>query len=74
MSPKPAAETTANYSAVTDGGYQYPGGYLALGESRALTQAEAINGVSTGQLVLTPQPAAATASKSADAPAPNEEN
>lgn len=43
------------YTAITEAGYGYTEGSMALGEVRALTEAEAERGLASGALARTPE-------------------
>lgn len=56
-------EKKTRYSAVTEAGYGYPDGFVALGESALLTETEAERGIASGQLAPTPEAPKKTGTK-----------
>ena len=68
------ADKNVRYTAVTEAGYHYPAGYIALSQSVPLTEDEAERGLAAGLLAPTPEaPEPPEPAKAAPAPE-NEEN
>lgn len=51
---KPEPVPTTDYTAITEAGFHHPDGFVALGQSIALTDEQAERGLAAGLLAPTP--------------------